>query len=59
MNPKVLLFAPISQVKDYCLPQWLEHISNLTYENYHVYLVDNSEYSNFFKKYADSFPNID
>jgi len=59
MYPKVLVFAPISQVKDYCLPQWLEHISNLTYENYHVYLVDNSDDSNFFKKYADSFPNID
>lgn len=58
-KPKVLVFAPISQVKEYCLPQWLEHISNLTYENYSIYLVDNSENSNFFKKYSDSFPNIE
>lgn len=59
MNPKVLIFAPISQVKDYCMPQWLEHISNLTYDNYFIYLVDNSEDRNYFKKYADSFPHID
>jgi len=59
MTPKVLVFAPISEVKDYCMPQWLERISNLSYPNYHIFLMDNSEDRNFFKKYADSYPQID
>lgn len=56
---KVLVFSPISEVKDYCMPQWLEHITNLTYPNYHIFLVDNSEDRNYFKKYIDLFPEID
>lgn len=57
---KVLVFSPISDVKDYCMPQWLEHISNLTYPNYFIFLVDNSKEKNFFKKkYASVYPNID
>jgi hypothetical protein len=56
---KVLVFSPISEVKDYCMPQWLEHITNLTYPNYYIFLVDNSEDRNYFKKYEKSYPEID
>jgi hypothetical protein len=55
---KVLVTAPISKVKDYVLERWMEHISNLTYENYDILLVDNSESSSWHKKYIDQFPNI-
>lgn len=40
--PKILLIAPISQKKDYCLDEWLTQIKNFTYPNYEIYLVDNS-----------------
>jgi hypothetical protein len=41
-HPKVLLACPINIVKNYCLPDWLNLVKNLTYPNYDIYLVDNS-----------------
>ena len=42
-NPRVLLACPINIVKDYCMDQWIDMIKNLTYDNYDIYLVDNSK----------------
>jgi hypothetical protein len=41
-NPKVLLAAPISILKDYCLGDWLDMIRQLSYDNLDIFLVDNS-----------------
>ena len=41
-KPRVLLACPINIVKNYCLPDWLDLIKNLSYPNYDIYLVDNS-----------------
>lgn len=35
--------CPISQVKDYCLPEWLSHVSKLSYPNKDYYFVDNTK----------------
>jgi hypothetical protein len=41
-NPKILLAAPINVVKAYCLFDWLKAIKELDYDNYDIFLVDNS-----------------
>lgn len=41
-NPRVLLAAPTSIHKDYCVHEWATLIKNLSYDNYEIYIVDNS-----------------
>lgn len=40
---KVLVGTPHADVKNYCLPNYIEAVKNLTYPNYKVLVVDNSE----------------
>jgi len=52
--PKVLVGCPTSNHKSYCLSKYIESINNLTYKNYDILLVDNSEsdeYYNLIKSY--------
>lgn len=53
MNPKVLITTPINVVKSYILYEWLEHIRELDYDNYDIFLVDNSLDTSFSKKIRD------
>lgn len=53
MNPKILLAAPINVVKSYCLFDWLETIRELDYDNYDIFLVDNSPDPSFSQKIRD------
>jgi hypothetical protein len=48
--PKVLLAAPINIVKEYCLYDWLETVKGLSYPNFDIFLVDNSNNASFSDK---------
>lgn len=50
MKPKILVGCPISDYKRYCIDEYLEGISNLTYSNFELFLVDNSETSDFYEE---------
>jgi len=43
MKPKILVGCPTSKYQEYCLGDYHQSINNLTYENYSVLLIDNSE----------------
>ena len=49
-QPKILLASTINIVKSYCLFDWLEHIKELDYPNYDIFLVDNSPNPDFCDK---------
>lgn len=49
-NPKVLIAAPTNKVKDYCQFDWIEQVISLNYDNYSVFLSDNSYDSDFYNK---------
>ena len=42
MMPSVLIGCPVKKVKSYCIEDYLENISRLTYQNKKFYFVDNS-----------------
>lgn len=44
---KVLVASPTADVKEYCFHEWMGVVSNLTYENYDVYISDNSDTRDF------------
>lgn len=48
--PKVLVGCPTSDYKAYCLDQYVKAINELSYPNYDVLLIDNSEKDNYYKK---------
>jgi len=50
LKPKVLVGCPTSNHKEYCLKQYAEAVKNLTYPNYDILLVDNSENDEYLKK---------
>ena len=41
--PKVLVAAPTSDAKNYCLEEWIENTMSFTYPNYKIRLFDNSD----------------
>jgi GT2 family glycosyltransferase len=47
-KPKVLVGCPTSDYKKYCLKEYVDSVTNLTYTNYDILLVDNSEDSGYF-----------
>lgn len=54
LNPKILIVTPTANHKDYCLDDWSKSISELTYDNLDMLIVDNSSDKNHlqeFKKY--------
>ncbi|MCD4666279.1 glycosyltransferase family 2 protein, partial [archaeon] len=48
--PKVLVGCPTSVHKDYCLNNYIEGLNKLTYPNFDILLVDNSDGDSYFKK---------
>ena len=42
MNKKILIAAPQHESKNYCWKEWTDRVDNLTYNNYDVFLADNS-----------------
>ena len=49
-QPKILIGCPTSFHKEYCLQEYAEAVKNLTYKNYNILLVDNSEDDSYLKK---------
>lgn len=42
--PPVLIAAPVAaELKEYCIWEWVAYVKNLSYPNYQVLLIDNSE----------------
>ncbi|QQG38469.1 MAG: hypothetical protein HYS32_02575 [Candidatus Woesearchaeota archaeon] len=46
-NPKILVGAPIHEVKAYCYKDYCDILKKLTYKNYDILLADNSPTDNF------------
>jgi hypothetical protein len=55
---KILVACPTADVKDYCFEEWVENVSNLTYHNFDVLVVDNSENREYFKSLKEKYPQI-
>ena len=48
--PKVLVFTPIYEAKDYCLDMFIEHCKKINYPNYTHIFIDNSKGTSYVKK---------
>lgn len=48
--PKVLLGCPTSDYKEYCLEEFAEGLKRLTYPNFDILLIDNSEDDRYYNK---------
>ena len=48
--PRILVGCPTSFYQEYCLPEYVRAVKNLTYPLYDILLVDNSEDDSYFKK---------
>ncbi len=57
-QPKILIGCPTSEHKAYCFQEYLEGIKALTYPNFDVLLVDNSQDNNYFNKISKLLPTI-
>ncbi len=55
---KILVACPTADVKDYCFEEWVKNVSNLTYHNYDILVVDNSENREYYKSLKEKYPNI-
>src|SRR3989344_2942951 len=49
-KPKVLVGCPTSSHKEYCLQDYASALKELSYENFDVLIVDNSESDSYSKK---------
>ena len=49
-QPKVLVGCPTSHHKDYCLDRYVKSVNTLSYPNYDVLIVDNSETDEYYNK---------
>jgi hypothetical protein len=54
MKPKILVSMPTADSKDYCVDDFIKQIKTLTYSNYDIMVLDNSEDPNHVKKFWDS-----
>jgi len=52
-SPKILLTSPINVVKSYVIYEWLDYIKKLDYDNYEIFMVDNSPKPDFSEKIRD------
>ncbi|MBU2639688.1 MAG: glycosyltransferase family 2 protein [Nanoarchaeota archaeon] len=50
MNPKVLVGSPVNSMYDYCIEEYVAALKSLTYTNYDILLIDNSDGDEFFKR---------
>lgn len=53
---KVLVCCPTADVKSYCFSEWVNNVQNLTYGNYNIHVVDNSDDRDFFDKWKTIIP---
>ena len=55
-NPKVLVGCPISSYREDVIDQYIESVKSLTYKNYEVLLIDNSETDAMFNRINGKVP---
>ncbi len=55
---KVLVGSPVNEMYDYCIKEYVEAITSLSYKNYDILLVDNSKTDDFYKKLKSMKVNI-
>ncbi len=56
---KILVCCPTASAKNYCYPDWIEHITKFYYPNFQIYMADNTQdggknaqyLNDYFKKY--------
>ncbi len=48
--PKVLVGCPTSDHKEYCLKEYIKAVNELSYPNYDILLVDNSEKDDYYRR---------
>ena len=53
---RVLVGAPISDLHEYCLDEFISSIKSLTYPNYDILLIDNSKTKNLYNKLKNIIP---
>jgi len=53
---KVLVGAPISDLHEYCLDEFIQRITSLTYKNYDILLIDNSKTKDLYNKLKNKLP---
>ncbi len=56
--PKVLVACPNHIVKEYSFPFWIDTVTNLTYPNYDVLVVDNSPNGELAERYGRRVPIV-
>lgn len=50
---KILVACPTADIKEYCFSDWLNSSKSLTYENYDIHVVDNSDNRDFYERWKD------
>lgn len=58
VNPKILVGCPTSNHKKYCFKEYLNAVKNLTYKNYDILIIDNSENNDYFNEIKKELPCI-
>lgn len=58
MNPRILVGCPTSIHKKYCLKEYVNGIKSLTYKNFDVLIVDNSENNDYYNEIKKELPCI-
>lgn len=48
MNPKVLVFTPVYEKKDYCFDKFMSNAKKLTYPNFDHIIIDNSKTKDYY-----------
>lgn len=55
---RVLVTCPTYDGKEYCFQQWIDRVKSLTYPNYDILVVDNSNTPAFYEKYRAQIPMV-
>lgn len=56
--PKILIFCPTYEGKDYAIDRWVNNINSFTYPNYRYIIIDNSEGTSYTRKLRERGYNV-
>lgn len=51
--PKILIACPVHECKEYAMQRWIDNVKNFTFQNFDIFLVDNSPNENFYNRWKD------
>jgi GT2 family glycosyltransferase len=58
MKPKILIGCPTCDHYKYCTQEWIDAVKSLTYDNYDILLIDNSETDEYFLEFSKQVPMV-